>query len=201
MRDLLAGWCAANSRADELGRTLNAVYKEPHRRYHSVAHIEHCLSELARVKRNAVHPDEVKWALLFHDAIYDPRRDDNEARSAEWACQLMAELGRPEEATERVRRMILATSHAAEAQTPDQALLLDIDLAILGADEAVFDAYDRAVREEYAHLSEEAYRKGRAEILRSFLRREPLFHTAPFRERYETRARANIDRALARLLD
>ena len=176
-----------------------AAYMEPGRRYHTLAHIEHCLSEFARVERHAVHPDEVKWALLFHDAIYDPRRSDNEARSADWARSVMAQLRRPEDAQERVRRMVLVTAHTAVPRTPDEALLLDIDLSILGADEATFDEYDRAVREEYAHVSEEAYREGRAEILESLARRERLFHTAPFRRRYEASARANIRRALERL--
>lgn len=163
-----------------------------------MAHIEHCLSELARAEGQAVHPDEVKWTLLFHDAVYDPLRQDNEARSADWACRVMAQLGRPDDAQQRVRDMILATAHREEPRTPDEALVLDIDLSILGAEEAIFDEYDHAVREEYAYVPEDAYREGRARILESFLRRERLFHTAAFR-RYEKRARANIERALARL--
>lgn len=178
---------------------LTAAYSEPHRRYHTLAHIEHCLAELGRVWSYAIHLNEIRWALLFHDAIYDPQRRDNEARAADWACRVMGELGRPEDERTRVGAMILATAHAGEPRTPDEALLLDVDLSILGADEAAFDAYDRAIREEYGWVPEEHYRLARAGVLESFARRERLYHTAPYRRRCEAAARRNIERALGRL--
>lgn len=82
LKEVAFGWGATKSLAEGLSAKLLAAYAAPHRRYHTVAHIEHCLGEIARVERHATHPDEVKWALLFHDAIYDPERSDNEARSA-----------------------------------------------------------------------------------------------------------------------
>ena len=193
---------ARSAKVERLGQTLAAElassYSEPHRRYHIVAHIEKCLDELARVWDYAIHLNEVRWALLFHDAIYDPRRQDNEARSADWACRVMGELERPDDEKARVRAMILATAHAAEPRMPDEALVLDIDLSILGADEAAFDDYDRAIRIEYSWVPEAEYRPARARLLESFLRRTRIYHTAPFRGR-EPQARANIERALARL--
>lgn len=182
-----------------LAAELTSAYSQPHRRYHTVAHIEKCLDELAGVWDFAIHLDEVRWAILFHDAVYDPRRDDNEARSADWAGSVMDALKRPEEEKARVRAMILATAHSGEPRTPDEALLLDIDLSILGADEAASDEYERGIRAEYAWVSEHDYRQGRAKLLGSFLRRERLYHTAPYRARCESAARRNIERALARL--
>jgi predicted metal-dependent HD superfamily phosphohydrolase len=182
-----------------LAAELTAAYSEPHRRYHTVAHIEHCLDEAAGTLSYAVDLNEVRWALLFHDAVYDPRRQDNEARSADWACSIMAELGRPADEKERIRAMILATAHSGEPRAADEALVLDIDLAILGADEAAFDEYDRAVREEYAWVPEAVYRRERAKILESFLGRARLYHTVPYRARFERAARGNIGRALERL--
>jgi predicted metal-dependent HD superfamily phosphohydrolase len=181
--------------ADELA----SAYSEPHRRYHSIGHVEHCLKEVGHVWDFAVNLDEIRWALLFHDAIYDPRRQDNEALSADWACKVMDELQRPKEQQERVREMILATAHAGRARTPDEALLLDIDLSILGANEHVFDDYDRAIREEYAWVPEADYRQARTKVLESFLKRDPIYQTSIGRERYGARARANLERALARL--
>jgi predicted metal-dependent HD superfamily phosphohydrolase len=166
---------------------------------HTLSHIEHCLGELNRVWDYAVHLEELRWALIFHDAVYDPARDDNEVRSADWAQRVMEELGRPEDEKSRVRGLILATDHTNEPQTADEALLLDIDLSILGADEAAFDEYDRSIRDEYRFVPEPRYRESRAEVLTSFLRRERLFHTALYRERLEARARANLQRALVRL--
>lgn len=183
---------------ERLGRDLVAAYSEPHRHYHTVRHVESCLRELDENQAYPIHLNEVRWALLFHDAIYDPRRNDNEARSADRACRVMQELQRPEDETDRVRKMILATAHAAKAETPDEALLLDIDLSILGTDEATFDEYDRAIRLEYEWVPEEAYRHARAAVLEGFLKRERIFETAAYRDR-EANARRNIERALQRL--
>jgi predicted metal-dependent HD superfamily phosphohydrolase len=178
---------------------LTSAYSESHRRYHTLAHIEKCLMELGNAWHYAVHLNEVRWGLLFHDAIYDPRRQDNEARSADWACRVMDELHRSEEEKARVRAMILATAHSCEPQTADEALLLDVDLSILGADEATFDEYDRSIRAEYEWVPEDSYRKARAKVLESFANRERLYQTALYRRRCEPSARMNIERALARL--
>jgi predicted metal-dependent HD superfamily phosphohydrolase len=96
-----------------------------------------------------LHFTNYAWALIFHDAVYDPGRDDNEVRSADWACRVMEDLCRPEDEKDRVRGLILATAHTSEPRTADEALLLDIDLSILGADEATFDDYCRLIRSEY----------------------------------------------------
>jgi len=196
-------WQERTQRIERLRRRLAAeltsAYAEPHRRYHTLAHIEQCLHELRKAWHYAVHLNEVRWALLFHDAVYDPQRHDNESRSADWACRVMDELRRPEDEQRRVRSMIMATAHAADPRTADEALLLDIDLSILGADATRFDAYDTQIRAEYREVPEEIYRRARAELLESFLRRERLFHTAAYRRSCERAARENLTRALARL--
>jgi predicted metal-dependent HD superfamily phosphohydrolase len=194
---VLAEW-GGKDLQEQLGTELTAAYSEPHRRYHTVQHIEFCLRELDKNSAHAVRLNEVRWALLFHDAIYDPRCSDNEARSADWACRVMRELQRPEDEIARVRKLILATAHTAKAETPDEALLLDIDLSILGADAATFDEYDRAIRVEYEWVPEEAYRHARAAVLEGFLKRARIFQTAAYGDR-EAVARRNIERALERL--
>jgi predicted metal-dependent HD superfamily phosphohydrolase len=182
----------------QLRTELTAAYSEPHRRYHTVQHVEYCLREVSRHWAHAVRLSEIRWALLFHDAIYDTRRNDNEARSAEWACRVMQELQRPADEIERVRKMIFATAHAANADTPDEALLLDIDLSILGAEEGAFDDYDRAIREEYEWVPAPVYRVERAKLLQGFLERERIFESAAYRG-LEAAARGNIERALQKL--
>jgi predicted metal-dependent HD superfamily phosphohydrolase len=201
-KDFTERWNARTEKLNELRKQLlgelTGAYSQPHRRYHTLQHIEFCLRELGKHRAHAVRLSEIRWALLFHDAIYDTRRTDNEARSADWACRVMQELQRPDDEIARVRKMILATAHAGKAETPDEALLLDIDLSILGADEATFDEYDRAIRAEYEWAPEEAYRTARANVLRGFLERDRIFQTIAYRG-HEAAARANIERALERL--
>jgi predicted metal-dependent HD superfamily phosphohydrolase len=203
LKDVSKQWDQRTEQIKELQRTLSdqlaAAYSQPHRRYHAISHVEHCLQQLAEDWQYAVHPNEVRWALLFHDAVYDPRREDNEARSADWACRVMEELQRPEDEKARVRALIMATAHASEPRTADEALLLDIDLSILGAGEAAFDEYDRSIRAEYEWVPQEHYRQARARVLQSFLDRERIYSTVVYRQRYERPARANLQRALARL--
>lgn len=190
---------AVEKRSVELHDELSKAYGSPTRRYHTQEHVQHCLNAFADVWTYAVHPNEVLWAILFHDAIYEPDRNDNERRSAEWACRVMQELQRPTDQVERVRSLIMATSHHAELRTSDEMLLVDIDLSVLGADSETFEAYDAAIREEYAWVTAERYRQGRARVLRSFLDRDPLFLTAPLRRRFEAAAKTNLAHALKKL--
>ena len=92
----------------------------------------------------------------------------------------------------------MATKTHHPGAHPDAPYLIDIDLAILGADPAAFDVYDAAIRKEYAHVPDDAYRAGRAKALQSFLDRERIFTTSAFAP-LETRARSNLERAIARL--
>ena len=152
-----------------------------------------------------VPPHDVLCALLYHDAIYVVGRSDNEARSAELATEHIARFGLPCDAA-RVSALILATArHGSElvdeAQDPDLAHFLDADMAILGAPPARFDAYERAIANEYATVPAEAFRAGRARFLTRLLALPRLYQTSFFGSRLESAARANLARASAALND
>src|SRR5262245_33730300 len=70
----------------ELIAALAAAYTEPHRRYHDATHIAEVLGWYDRVADDLGwhQPAEVYVAIVFHDAIYTPGANDNEARSAAW---------------------------------------------------------------------------------------------------------------------
>lgn len=182
-----------------LHRELIARYAEPWRHYHVISHIAECLKELDRARDGTDRPDELEAAIWFHDAVYVPGRPDNEEASAALADHALAEGGVEAAVRDRVRSLVLATRHTAIPHGNDARLLADIDLAILGADPYRFGTYDRAIRREFHTLSEADYRAGRAAVLRSFMARPSIYHTDPFRERYEAGARANIRTALAAL--
>ena len=175
---------------------LIARYCEPHRKYHTVRHLDECFSKLGEIRPLAQRPAEVEVALWFHDAVYEPRTHENEARSAELAAATVRSAGKPAECAHRVCELILATRHAALPRDDDAKVLVDVDLSILGETPTRFDEYERQVREEYSWVPEFLFRKKRRTILKEFLARAAIFNTTPFRERYESQARANIERSL-----
>ena len=193
-------WSALGAQPDPaLFDRLLAAYAEPHRRYHTQQHLQECVDHLQPALGLATHPGEVALALWFHDAVYALDRHDNEQQSADWARQAVLAAGGAPAVAGRIHALILATRHAALPATPDEGLLVDIDLTILGAAPGRFDDYERQVREEYAAVPEALFRSRRQAILEGFLRRPSLFSAAFFRERLEAPARANLQRSLARL--
>ena len=178
---------------------LIARYSEPHRRYHTVRHLDECFEKLDEIRSLARHPAEIELALWFHDAIYDVKRHDNEEKSADWARASATAAGVAADACERVYSLILSTRHQAAANGVDAEILVDIDLSILGAVLVRFDEYERQVREEYSWVPDFLFRRERKAILKEFLARPRIFSTTHFRDRYEQQARSNIERSLERL--
>ncbi|HSM35129.1 MAG TPA: hypothetical protein VK837_01920 [Longimicrobiales bacterium] len=178
---------------------LSTAYAEPHRHYHDAAHIVECLAHFDDASHLAGRPDEVELALWLHDVVYRPLRSGNEARSAELAGWWLRASAAPEEVVLRVQGLILCTTHLDAPAGQDQALVQDIDLAILGADPERFGEYERQIRREYRWVPGTLYRRRRAELLRSFLARDPIYRTPWFRERFEGAARRNLEGALRRL--
>nr|WP_283254299.1 N-methyl-D-aspartate receptor NMDAR2C subunit [Ramlibacter paludis] len=177
---------------------LLAAYSEPHRHYHTLQHLRECLAQYEAASMLARRPAEVELALWFHDAEYDPQRRDNEERSAEWARASVLAAGCAPEVAQRVADLVLATrTHTVAGDDVDAALLLDIDLAILAAAPGRFAEYERQIRLEYAHVPDDAFRTGRANVLRGFLQRERIYRTEPFHAALEARARANLAASLA----
>lgn len=180
--------------ANDIGFDLAACHTEPHRHYHTMEHITAVLAHLDDL--HAATPT-ARLAAFFHDAVYDPTRSDNESQSAELAREVLTAVNRPE--ADDVAAIVLATAtHQVPAGAPrETAPFLDADLAILAAERDVYDTYVADIRAEYAHLSDDEFRTGRAIVLQNFLDRTELFFTNAGKAKFEARARANLRRELA----
>lgn len=178
---------------------LLARYSEASRAYHTTQHLEECFEQFALASHLSHHAGEVQVALWFHDVIYDTRSPQNEERSAAWATEVLAAAGASADVQLRVNVLVLATRHTAEPTSADARLTVDIDLSILGAPPSRFDEYEVQVRREYSWVPDPVFCQIRAKILREFLAHPFVYTTDFFRERLETRARANLERSLARL--
>jgi predicted metal-dependent HD superfamily phosphohydrolase len=194
-------WAALGAAAadETLFRNLIARYSEPHRKYHTMQHLEECLGKLQELRSLAQKPEEIELALWFHDAIYDTRRKDNEEKSAQWARSAVLEAGVAAPVGDRVYELVMATRHNAVPRAVDEQILVDVDLSILGASPGRFDQYERQIREEYSWVPGPLFRRERRKVLEDFLKRPTLFQMEPFVTAYEARARANLQRSIDKL--
>lgn len=176
---------------------LLAAYAEPQRKYHTQQHLGECLALWAPLRHLAGRPDEIELALWFHDAVYELQGHENEAKSAGWARSALLAAGASAAVAQRVHDLVMATCHAAMPQQVDEQLLVDVDLAILGAQQARFAEYESQIRAEYAHVPGDLFESKRREILQGFLDRPRIYGSPHFQSLLEMRARSNLQRAVS----
>jgi len=186
--------------ARRIGADLIARWSEPHRFYHTRRHLAFVLSIVDANATAVDDPGPVRLADWYHDAVYDPWAADNEERSALLAEQQLGTLGLPAETVAETARLVrLTATHEVADSDRNGALLSDADLAILAATPPRYNRYCAAVRREYAHVPEEAFRAGRTAVLRHLLALPSLYRIVAERVEWTARARANLSRELRRL--
>lgn len=208
-------WCG-----DESGRSLSPMaelwfarltgptaYGGPERHYHNLDHLVHGLGEIkAWAARTGVDPadvDTLKKAYWFHDAVYGAGTLQGAISDEEASAQLWLESGLDGSA-HGVTELIRATDHfqANRIEHPLKHVMLGIDLAVLGQDEEIYDAYAAAIRLEYAHVDQTEYRtrrRGALEHLCGKAEAGTLYADPYFAERYGEDALANMRREIAAL--
>ena len=184
--------------------SLRDRYDAPGRAYHNWAHVQALLEHFERATPDLHAPEAVEIALYYHDVIYVPGSKHNEDDSAD---TMLTELsGRADAGTlEAADRIIRATaSHAVPEgmntkAARDCALFLDMDLAILGTDAETFDAFDTAIRAEFAMVPDHLFYPRRLEVMRGFQQRDRIYLTARYHASHDVTARRNLSRLVARL--
>jgi predicted metal-dependent HD superfamily phosphohydrolase len=184
---------------------VRVAYAQPPRAYHNFAHVQALLHHYRDVADGPgwQQPLEVLLAVLYHDAIYEAGRGDNEQRSAQLAQLAIGRwLADTDVDVARVMALIELTARhgrlRCEELDHDAALFLDGDMAILGAPEPVFDAYDRGIAEEYrGKVPGFLFRLNRRRFLKSVLAQPRIFFSEFFHARYDAAARANLRRVTA----
>jgi predicted metal-dependent HD superfamily phosphohydrolase len=199
--DLLARLGVGEDKARRLFMRIADAYSAPARYHHNLRHIAEVLGALRSYPEPVAAADALAAAAWFHDIVYDPAVEDNEERSAEKAARELRALGVAENTVIAVRDLVMATNpDRAREPTGDAAVLVDADMSVLGADDERYDKYAQAIRSEYAIFPPDEYRSGRGDFLKALHKRESLFRSSWFREKFEARARANIAREIEHLI-
>ncbi|MEU8432614.1 hypothetical protein AB0F18_06810 [Streptomyces sp. NPDC029216] len=181
---------------------LLTAWAEPQRRYHTTAHLADVLARLDVLADHAADPTAVELAAWFHDAVYRPDRSENEERSAALAERALPELGVDAARTAEVARLVrLTVTHDPAPGDTNGEALCDADLAVLAGDPDAYAAYAAAVRAEYGFVPDDAFRTGRAAVLRQLLGLPRLFRTPYGAAHWEAPARRNLADELAGLTD
>ena len=202
----IAAHAPGNEVVEHVGADLLARWTEPSRRYHTTTHLVEMFGALEEMEDSHEIDDRqcsvARLAAWFHDAIYDPaaRPGANEADSAALAGDTLRQLSFRVDDIDTIDRLIRLTArHDADAAEPVDAAFHDADLWILSAPQRRFDGYCGQVRKEYAHVPDSEYANGRAAVLGPLLHRDRIYRTSHALHGWETPARINLGRELARL--
>lgn len=171
-------------------------YSSSGRHYYNLSHLNAVFQELRVYRDKFVNWEVIVFATAYHDVVYNPLKSNNEERSADLAVTRLKAVSFPEELTSHCSRMILATKkhHAADQETN---LFTDADLSVLGAEPDIYQEYSRQIRREYSVYPDILYKPGRKKVLARFLAMDRIYKTSEFFEKYELRARKNIEIELA----
>ena len=207
-------WQGMGCNHPDLAAAANALilrYEDPKRAYHNRTHLEDVLQKLDWAQ-TALHDSgelqdldpaarkrmfqTIELALWYHDAIYDAKAKNNEAKSRDLMKRDAERYHLAPAFVSDAARLIELTAHHSRAERLYERIMVDCDLAILGADKQAFKKYGEGIRREYAHVPDALYRPGRAKVLQHFLDQKPIFKTRAFSDRYEQTARQNLAHAL-----
>tara|TARA_B110000014_G_scaffold237511_1_gene203489 strand:+ start:835 stop:1503 length:669 start_codon:yes stop_codon:yes gene_type:complete len=185
--------------ATEMGQRIVNAYCGLQRHYHTLEHINHCLSVFDQIPDEIEDHNELRFAIWFHDFVYNPKSETNEDESAEIAFNWLQNLGVAN--PDLVRGLIQSTENYL--QQPREGftyrIMHDIDLAILGSEEIIYIQYENGIRAEFNHLTDREFFPAREEFLRNILERQPLFTLDIFVLQWEEKARQNIEKELERI--
>ena len=176
-------------------------YQKPHGTYHNWNHILESVAEMQTLYGNKIwlKKPEVMFAILYHDVIYDPQKKDNEEQSKKFAEGILKMTTATKRFIKKVGKLIMATRHTEKPKDQDEALIMDIDVSILGKLWKRFSEYEQQIRKEYEFVAWQDFVSGRTAILEMFLSRERIYSTEHFYQKYEIQARRNIKRSIALL--
>jgi len=185
----------ASAHISETYDSIINSYSYTARFYHSSNHIETCLNELDRVRDVCESPEEIEMALWYHDIVYKfVNTAKNEYDSAERLHKDLFAMGIDQRIINKMYVLILWTKHDGTPDTNDGCVIVDIDLSTLASLPEDFEKIGQKIRQEYSHLTDDEFIKGRVAFFKRMLDKPHIFQTNHYRDDYEDLARDNLVR-------
>ena len=182
---------------------LIRAYQETHRKYHTLDHIFYMINKAWSWHWEIT--DELCYAIWYHDYIYKIGAQNNEAESARLFEADVMKCGGLGELVdhEKVKQAIISTRDHIPMEalflgvSPCQcvgleAILIDLDLAILAEHQVSYERYVSGVRQEYHLFSDEQWVEGRSKWIKSMLKRDQIFYTEDGYKNCEKKSRDNL---------
>lgn len=181
-------------------------YRSDDRHYHNFLHIGFMLDNLKTNFPYYAYNSIIMDAIVYHDVIYDPRRSDNEFKSAVFAQEDIRRIrgwddcdGMRADYIDEVARLIMLTKNHIPQSDDDEIGKTIIDLDLAGMATSQYDNNTIRIRKEYRFADAETWAKGRIKFLTTYLDRPQIFHTEHGLKNWELPARENMLRELKTL--
>lgn len=190
-------------------------YTEPHRVYHNLEHISRMLLDAFDINENKLTKEQF-FAILYHDAVYNPNSDTNEEDSAIAFKQIYSQLEPYGEGTEteknlyydmkqhcisNVTYLILKTKYHTKSQSvnEDSVVVLDSDLIGLADSYTNYLSTVDKIKKE-SNLSDAQWKVLRIEFLKKMLTKNKIFYHKHGKY-FEAKARENMLNELMTLME
>jgi len=159
--------------AKEASEELVAIigrYNEPHRHYHNTSHLLELLEAIQGCGCDAKMKLSLSLVAIFHDAVYDPRKKDNEEKSAELAEVFLSKIGLSKETQANIVQAILDTKnhHLAKTELSKQFCRMDLN-SLLHGDFARLMSDEKKIFKEFQYVDVKTYKENREKFLLSFI--------------------------------
>ncbi len=191
---LLSKYCIDENLIEKLWAEIEVNYSNNKRHYHTLLHLENLFIELSTIKSNIKNWDSVLFALYYHDIIYNPLKSNNEEKSAELAVNRMLQISVTDAEIRHSKNLIVATKLHIKSNDSDINYFLDADLSVLGQSWEGYSVYYKNVRKEFSIYPNFIYNNGRKKVITHFLGSDTIFKTNHFYNKYEIKARENLQK-------
>jgi pantetheine-phosphate adenylyltransferase len=150
---------------------LLSIWNESHRHYHNQDHLLSLLNKINEEKPNISQKEYEKLIItsLFHDIIYDPMRNDNEEKSAQFFIDSCSDKNNND--VLHIKQMILDTKNH-ETDDKLSKMFCEMDMSVVKGDFEELLEWEKGIYSEYKSYGP-LYKEGRLKFLESLMDNYP----------------------------